>query len=75
MCYHVNTRFVPKVTASVRDKIQHLVVAMETQAYHCALVVHVLFLVGVVGGRSLGETMRKSPAINLLHVSSCSIFV
>ena len=57
-----------KVSMSVRDKIQQLTVTMETQVYHCALVVHVLFLVGVVGGRSLGETMRKSLAIRLLPV-------
>ena len=60
---------VSKATTSVRDKVHHLVVAMETQAYHCALTIHVLFLVGVVSGRSLTETMRKSPAIKLLPVS------
>ena len=59
---------VSKVPMSVRDRIQHLVVAMEMQAYHCALTIHVLFLVGVAGGQSLGETMRRSPAIKLLPV-------
>lgn len=54
---------------SSRDKVHHLLVAMEAQAYHCALIVHVLFLVGVVGGRSLVETTRKSLAIKLLPVS------
>ena len=61
-----------KATASSRDKVSSLLVAMETQAYHCALIVHVLFLLGVASGRSFSETMLKSVSVKLLPVSIVS---
>ena len=57
------------MTTTARNKAHCLSVTMETQAYHCSLTVHVLFVLGAIGGRSFGESVRKSLAIKLLPVS------
>ena len=57
------------MTTTARNKAHCLSVTMETQAYHCSLTVHVLFLLGAIGGRSFGESVRESLAIKLLPVS------